>query len=156
MLGVLAKYISDVSVLRRLLLAVASLNPELPAFWEVVIVFATEGKVSRCSLTPEEMKAITENIQVLHASAFQPDCKLQQELISLHLPGKKPLGVVLISPESVCVICGGQIQLKKDRHTSIVFYDANLGAIPGAHYYKFCPKQSCSFTQYYGYYSING
>ena len=156
MLGVLAKHIKDVSVLRRLLFAAAFLNPELPAFWAVVLEFATDGKISRCSVTPEQIKTLTENLQVLNASAFQPDSELQQELISLHLPGKKPLGVILISPVSSCVLCGSELQLRKDRHAPVVLYDMNLGTIPGAHFHKFCPKRLCSFTQYYGYYSTQG
>ena len=46
MLGVLAKYIQDVSVIRRLLFAVVFLTPDLPMYWGVVIEFATAGKVS--------------------------------------------------------------------------------------------------------------
>ena len=52
------------------------LSPELPAFWAVVIEFATERNVSRCSVTAEQIQAITENIQALNSSAFQPDSKL--------------------------------------------------------------------------------
>ena len=132
------------------------LSPELPAFWAVVIEFATEGKVSRCSVTSEQIQAITENIQTLNASAFQPDSKLQQDLISLELPGKKPVGIILISPASECILCGSELQLRKDRHAPVILYDLNLGTIPGAHYHKYCPKRSCSLTQYYGYYSVKG
>ena len=35
MLGVLAKYIQDVSVVRRLLFAVVFLSPDLPMYWQV-------------------------------------------------------------------------------------------------------------------------
>lgn len=153
MLGVLAKYFQDVSVLRRLLFAVAFLSPELPMFWATVVEFATAGKVSKCSVTPDQVRALTENIQALNAAAFETDHALQKELIFLHLPGKKPLGIPLISPSSSCLLCGCQLQLRKDRHAPIVIYDAKYGTIPGAHFHKFCPKRTCSFTQYYGYYS---
>ena len=46
MLGVIAKYIQDVSVIRRLLFTVVFLTPDLPMYWGVVIEFATAGKVS--------------------------------------------------------------------------------------------------------------
>ena len=52
MLGVLAKYFQDVSILRRLLFAVVFLNPELPLFWGVVVEFATysrEGPEDKCN-----------------------------------------------------------------------------------------------------------
>ena len=127
MLSVLAKHIKDVSVLRRLLLAAVFLSPELPAFWAVVLEFATQGEISKCSVTPEQIQTLTENIQVLNASAFKPDCELQKELVSMDIPGKKPLGVVLISPTSSCVYCGSQLQLRKDRHAPVVLYDNKLG-----------------------------
>lgn len=97
-LGVLAKYMKDVSVLQRLLFAVTFLSPELPAFWTVVLKFATEGKLSNCSVTSKQIQAIIENIQAMYASAFAPDPILQQEIICLHLPRKEPVGHVLISP----------------------------------------------------------
>ena len=53
MLGVLAKYFQDITVLRRLLLAVVFLSPELPMFWAVVLEFATEGKIQKSSVTPK-------------------------------------------------------------------------------------------------------
>ena len=109
MLGVLANYMNDVSVLRRLLFAVVFLSPELPALWAVVIEFATEGKVSRCSVTTEQIQAITENIQALNASAFHLDSRLQHELISLELPEKKPVGIILLSLASVCLLCGSEL-----------------------------------------------
>lgn len=156
MLGVLAKHMKDVSVLRRLLFAAVFLSPDLPEFWAVVVEFATEGKISKCSVTPQQVKTLIENIQVLNASAFRPDCELLKELISMDLPGKKPLGVILISPISSCILCGSTLQLRNDRHAPLVLYDINLGTIPGAHFHKFCPKRTCSLTQYYGYYTTQG
>ena len=90
MLGVLAKYFQDVSVLRRLLFAAVFLSPELPMFWEVVVEFATAGKVTKGSVTPDQVRALIENIQALNAAAFEGDDNLQKELIFLKIPGKKP------------------------------------------------------------------
>lgn len=28
-----------------------------------------------------------------------------------------------------------------------------MGSVPGSHYHKYCSNRSCSFTQYYGYYT---
>ena len=156
MLGILAKYIQDVSVLRRLLFAAVFLSPELPMFWGVVVEFATSGSVSKSSITPELAKTLIENIQAFSAAAFETDHALQKELIFLSLPGKKPLGIQLISPSSVCLFCGSQLQLRKDRHAPVVLYDEKYGTIPGAHFHKFCTKRTCSFIQHYGYYSTQG
>ena len=81
MLGVLAKYIQNVSVIRRLLFAVVFLTPDLPMYWGVVIEFATAGKVSKSSVTPDQVKALIENIESLDATAFQTDHALQREMI---------------------------------------------------------------------------
>ena len=153
MLGVLAKYIQDVSVVRRLLFAVVFLTPDLPMYWGVVIEFATAGKVSRSSVTPDQVKALVENIETLDATAFQTDHTLQREMIFLTITGKKPLGIPLISPCTSCLLCGSKLQLRKDRHAPVVIYDMKHGTVPGAHFSKFCPKRTCSFIQYYGYYS---
>ena len=156
MLGVIAKYIQNVSVLRRLLFAAAFLSPDLPMFWGVVIEFATSGEVSKSSVTEEQARVLIENIQVLNAAAFETDSALQKELIFLNLPGIKPLGIPLISPAPSCLLCGSQLQIRKDRHAPIVIYDSKYGTIPGAHFHKFCPKRTCSFIQYYGYYTTEG
>ena len=121
MLGVLAKYFQDISVLRRLLLAVVFLSPELPMFWAVVLEFATEGKIQKSSVTPDQVKALVENIEALNAAAFQTDEALRRELIYHTVSGKKPFGLPLISPVSTCVVCGCNLQLRKDRHAAIVF-----------------------------------
>lgn len=156
MLGVLAKYFKDVSVLRRLLFAAVFLTPELPMFWEVVVEFATGGKVSKSSVTPEQVRAMVENLQALNSAAFDTDVFLQTELMSMTIPGKKPLGYILISPVAICASCGSQLQLRKDRHASVTIYDHRLGTIPGAHFHKLCQKKTCNVAQYYGYYTNKG
>ena len=156
MLGIVAKYIQEVSVLRRLLFAVVFLNPEMPMFWGVVVEFATAGKLSKKAITSDEAKMLVENIQAMNAAAFETDQALQKELIFLSLPGKKPLGIPLISPSSSCLLCGSELQLRKDRPAPIIINDSKCGTIPGAHYHKFCPKRTCSFTQYYCYYTTQG
>lgn len=156
MIGVLAKYIQDVSVLRRLLFAVTFLSPELPMFWGVVVEFATKGEVSKSSITPEQARMLTENIQFLNTAAFDTDHLLQKEMIFLSLPGRKPLGIPLISSASKCLLCGSSLQLRRDRNAPVVMYDSKYGTIPGAHFHKFCTKRTCSFVQYYGYYTTQG
>ena len=81
LLGVLAKYIQDVSVLRRLLFAAAFLSPELPIFLGLVVEFATSGNIYKSSITPELAKTLIENIQAFSAAAFESDHALQKEVI---------------------------------------------------------------------------
>ena len=155
MLGVIAKYIQDVSVLRRLMFAVMFLPPELPDLWNVAIQFATCGKInSKNSMTEEQTKALMENLQELNATAFDSDRILFKHIIAFEIAGK-PLGVPLISSNNVCLQCMGELTLRKDRFAAVVIYDDTTGTIPGSHFHKYCRNQSCSFVQYYGYYSQN-
>ena len=156
MLGVLAKHIQDVYVLRRLLFAVVFLSQDLPMFWGVVLEFATAGKVSKSSITPEHVRILIENLQTFNATAFETDYELHKQLIFLDVPGMKPLGVPLINSTNSCLVCGTKLQLRKDRHAPVVVYDSKYGTIPGAHFHKFCPKHTCSFCQYYGFHTIQG
>ena len=125
-------------------------------FWGVVVEFATSGQVLKSSVAPDQVKALIENIQALNSAAFETDHSLQKELISLSIPGKKPLGYILISSNMTCARCGSQLQLRKDRHALITIYDCRLGTIPGAHFHKLCSKTTCNVTQYYGYYTTKG
>ena len=117
-------------------------------FWGV----ETAGKVQKSSITPDQVKAIVENIQALNSAAFETDNSMFKKLISLDIPGKKPLG--LISPSTTCLRCGSQLKLRKDRHAAVTIYDYKLGTIPGAHFHKICPNRTCSVTQYYGYHTL--
>ena len=153
MLGVVAKHIKDVSVLRRLLFAAKFLPRDMPNFWGAAIEFATAGKVDRNTVDPEIAAALIENIHSFDERAFDTDEALTKELISWMPSPGKPLGVVLISPETTCILCGQSLVLRKDRPTSLVIYDANFGSIPGSHFYKTCSNKLCTLTQYYGYYN---
>ena len=37
-----------------------------------------------------------------------------------------------------------------------VFFDDNMGSIPGTHFHKYCTNRGCGFTQYYRYYTNGG
>ena len=114
----------------------------------MVVEFARAGEVPKSSVSPDQVKAIVENIQALNSTAFET---LQKQLLALNLPGRKPLEYILISPLRMCVKCGNQLKLRKDRHASVTIYD--LGTIPGAHFHKMCTGRTCNVTQYYGYYT---
>ena len=151
MLGTVSKYIKDVSVLRRLLFAVAHLPTDLPNLWGVAVEFATKDQESRDSITKAQAKVLVENIQKLDALAFSTDRKLLGDLVDLEIPNCKPLGLILISDNNKCVQCGSKLQLRKERPSSVVIYDQQMGTIPGSHYHKTCTNRACSVTQFYGY-----
>ena len=150
MLSTFSKYIEDVSVLRKLLFAIAQLPKDLPNLWEIATEFATKNK-GKCSINTETVKVLIENLQVFDSLAFESDQKLFHDL--LEAPLQKPLGLVLMSSHDKCALCESQLRLRKDRPASVVVYDDNMGTIPGSHYHKVCTNRSCSYVQYYGYYT---
>ena len=157
MLDTISKYISDVSVLRRLLFAAASLPGDLPNLWDVAVEFSTRHRGTKCSsITAEEARLLAENLEELDAMAFSMDKQLQKELNNFTITAKKPLGLILISSNKTCTLCNSTLQVRKDRPSSVIIYDHEMGTIPGSHYHKVCSNRSCSFTQSYGYSTVDG
>lgn len=153
MLGAVAKYVKDTSVLRRLLFAVASLPPDLPNLWGFAVQFATRGKESKSVISADQAKVLIENLHELDAAAFASDRQLFQDLVEFQTDTSKPLGVVLISSSEHCLVCESNLKLRKDRPSPVVIYHDDMGTIPGSHYHKYCTNPSCGFVQYYGYYT---
>ena len=158
MLEIVARHLKDVSVLRRLLFAASNLSEEVPNFWGIVVEFATAGKVQCNSIDSDAVAALVNNIHSFDERAFESDASLTHELISLTSAGStcgrtRPLGIVLISPEKRCVICGQTLTLRRDRPACITVYDDNLGPAPGSHFHKICTNKMCDLTQYFGYYT---
>lgn len=130
MLSIVAHHLKDVSVLRRLLFAASHLPREVPNFWGYAVEFATAGKVDRNSIDTDTAAALIENIQSFDGRAFETDESLIRQLIGWTPSAGRPLGIVLISPQVDCPQCGHTLTLRKDRPSSIVVYDENLGSVP--------------------------
>ena len=81
MLALIAKYIKDIPVLRRLLFAVSQLPQDMPNLWGIAVEFATQGKESRNQVISEQVQVFVDNIQALDATAFQTDDVILQELV---------------------------------------------------------------------------
>lgn len=147
--------ISDVSVLRRILFAVAHLPSDCPQLWEIAIHFGTKQKGSRNHITPSQAHILFENLRELNSEAFANDQSLLQELSQHQFPpsSSHSLGIVLISPRTECCKCQTPLSLRSDRPSRIVIYDDRLGTLPGTHYHKYCRKPRCQVHQYYGYHT---
>ena len=150
MLGVLSKYIKDVSVLRKLLFAVTFLPDDLPNRWDIAVQFAYSSH-GVPSISADIAKMLSENIQSLDAQAFVCDEDLHKELQKI--PRDKPLGVVLLSSRDTCVMCHSRLLVRKDRPASIVIYDDRMGTVHGTHFHKYCTNRACGHIHYYGYYT---
>lgn len=151
MLSTFSKHIKDVSVLRKLLFAVSLLPRDLPNIWDLAVEFATTKSKSDATINAETAKILAQNLQELDSLAFESDEKLFHQLLGI--PSQKPLGVVLISSNTRCVLCESKLTVRKDRPSTVIVYDDNIGTVPGSHFHKLCTNRSCGCTQYYGYYT---
>ena len=156
MFRILSEHLKDVSVLRRLLFAATHLPREVPNHLGVAVEFATCGKVERNCITEDLARVIVENIECFDSTAFATDDHLLKQLIAFKPSNSRPLGIVLISPEESCTLCGEKLSLRKDRPALLVIYDDHLGAVAGSHFHKYCSSRTCTLTQYYGYYTVGG
>ena len=70
----------------------------------------------------------------------------------------QPLGIVLVSTNQKCLLCGSGLLVKADRPSKVTVYSDNFGTIDSTHYRKVCKKfrTGCPFVEQYGYYSSGG
>lgn len=146
---------SDVSVLRRLSFAAVTLHRDTPRYWELVASFGFL-KSSGCVIpSSEKIKVLLENVKCLDEDAFDTDSNLLKELIQHEGFQGKSLGIVLISGNHKCKLCGGSLLVRADRPSFPVVYSNDLGTVTGTHFRKYCQNnwKGCPFTQHYGFYT---
>lgn len=144
--------LQDVAILRRILFASAYLPRDLPDYWLAIARFASHGGLS---LESQSVKIAVENLKSINEKAFATDKQLSRELHELHTTpsNPRPLGIILVSSRTKCVLCGGKLLIRNDRGSHIMVYTESFGTVVGTHYHKFCQKfwNGCSYRQYYGY-----
>ena len=149
-----AEYVKDVSVLRRLLFAATFLPEEYPAYWETVCKFAMIDSSS--PLDVHTARLLMENLKVLNKAAFAQDPELTDQIISLPNCKGKPTGIVLMPSQGTCKRCGTKLLLRSDRPSRLTLYTERMGTVPALHYHKYCPNQksACKLVQHYGYVTV--
>ena len=150
-----SRYISDTSVLRRLLFAAATLPEDTPNFWEIVTKFAVAKGTSGPPLQPDQAKLVIDNIIFTDERVLSSDDSLQKELAYMPYGKREHVGVVLMSRKKSCVECGGKLLLRADCPSNVTLYTDSYGTLPAAHYHKYCRnhKKGCGGVQYYGYHT---
>ena len=150
------RVVPDITVLRRILFASAHIPKEMPHYWEEVVGFAYDGIDKKPRI--EEVKVLLENIHCLEQRAFHTDVELLAELHTHKGIQNHPLGVVLISPNTTCQLCGGDLLIRSDRPSTLTLYTDNMGTVLATHFRKYCHnyRKGCSFTQHYSYHSTSG
>ena len=150
----LPQEIQDVTVLRRIIFAVAYLPKEFPHYWLVVSEFANRACKSTNILQPDVVRLAVENLQYVNEKAFVLDKELAQEIHGFTSPtAPYSLGIVLVSSNDTCRLCGSRLLVRNERTSHITIYTEAYGTIVGTHYHKYCQKfrKGCPFRQYYGY-----
>ena len=143
---------SNISVLRRLTFAATAIPKDTPRYWELV----TEFGFQECSISShlsDKVRILLENTTYLEEHAFDKDNELFKELAQMKAFQKHQLGIVLISSNSTCINCGGNLLVRSDRPSFPYLYSDDLGTITCTHFRKYCQNASkgCSFTQHYGF-----
>ncbi len=151
-----SKVTLEVSVLRRLTFAAVNVPDGTPNRWSIISEFAFQHSTQKCSIT--DVRILLENMEFLDNKAFATDSVLMRELHDVKGLKNQPLGVVLISPNTSCKICGGKLLIRADRPSSVTLYSETMGTVPATHFHKYCQnsKKGCQFIQHYGYYSKGG
>ena len=151
----IASSVPDVTVLRRLLFAAVHIPKSAPRYSELVTEIAYDGCEEKPS--PDRTRVLLENIEFLSNKAFDTDSMLLADLVSQKGIQGYPLGIILISENSVCKSCGGKLHVRADRPTFLALYTDDMGTVPGTLSHKYCcnSHKGCTFTQHYGFHSFN-
>ena len=141
-------------MLRRLSFAAYSLHKDTPKYWELATRLSF-AKCSGCAIPINEVKVLVENVQYLDEDAFNTDSDLQRELMRVEGFQGKSLGIVLISANNKCKLCGGDLLVRADRPSFPIIYSDDIGTANGTHFRKYCQNnwKGCSFTQSYGFHT---
>ena len=160
MLKCCGDFTERIEVVRRLTFASAVLPPDLPNYWNTVSSFASAVKRSQdsVSVTPDQAKVFIENLKYLEPDALSNDYRLSVELQLFTGPKGQPLGIVLVSNNQTCLMCGSGLLIKADRPSKVTVYTDLFGTTNGTHYRKICRKfrAGCPFVQHYGHYCRGG
>ncbi|XP_078667555.1 uncharacterized protein LOC144909414 [Branchiostoma floridae x Branchiostoma belcheri] len=154
MLGDIFLGIRDLGVVRRLLF-IKTLIPSGTPNASAIIKWFAQGKTSSSPLSEKLFETVSTNLEVLFPNAFHNDATLFMELQDQCLKSGKPWGGTLISTKEKCRLCGGRLEVAKDKASEVTMYNMCYGTFFGMKYPKIC-AQKCRFVQYYGYYTING
>lgn len=112
----------EIAVLRKLLFASVNIPKQTPHYWEELIEFAYNGRVDKPP-DAEKVRVLLENMELLDQMAFTTDDDLKAELLThKSCIRDKPLGVILISHNSTCKLCGGKLVVRSDRPSYITLY----------------------------------
>jgi len=152
---ILNRALGDAAVLHRLCFAARTLPVGSPNYWETVANFSIIGKPGY-SVTGFEAKVFIENLKYLNPGVFECDVELMKQLVRIPKHSTRDqeyIGMVLVSPVELCIICGYKLSIRQDRLVCAVIYDDYLGSMPALHYTRYCRRKGCSLQQHYGYYT---
>ena len=141
----------DISILKRLSFAASFLPKDTPRYWDFVTRFGFQNSTNTTSI--EKVKTFLDNVQYIDEKAFKSEDNLLKELTTLSGFDGHQLGIVLISTNKVCRMCGGKLLARADRPSFPYLYSDRLGSVTCTHFRKYCQNSNrgCSYTQHYGF-----
>ena len=93
-----SQFVKDVSVVRRLQFAARFSPKTMPNYWDHITAFSQETKAHRNSLTPENVRLLIENLEVIDQGAFASDKELTKEIVMMAKPGTDALLDIILIP----------------------------------------------------------
>ena len=100
---------SDISAVGRLSFAAATLHRDTPGYWDLVCGFGFINLPACPKPSSDKVKVFLENVKYLEDNAFASDVNLSKELMEQKGFLGRPLGIVLISSNNKCGLCGGSL-----------------------------------------------
>lgn len=141
----------DISVLTRLCFAAKYLNKETPRYWEFVKAIGFKSMDRKPD--SKQVEIFMQNLQYLDSDALEVNQSLVQQMQQLEGFQGHPLGIVLLSANNICRLCGGNLLVRADRPSFPVIHQELQGTTCGTHFRKYCQNnhKGCSFMQHYGF-----
>ena len=99
----------NISVLRKLCFTAKYLNKVTPKYWDFVKAFSMDVKPNN-----KQVEIFIQNLQYLDNNAFEVDYSLLQQIQQLEGFQGHPLGIVLLSANNTCRLCGGSLLFRAD------------------------------------------
>lgn len=106
----------DISVLRRVLLAAGQVPRDIPSFWDLVTSFGFKKATEKP--TTEKVRVLVQNTQLLDYETLILDEELFRELVQHEGFDGHPL----VSSNSICKDCGGNLLVRADRPSFLMGY----------------------------------
>lgn len=114
-----SKLCQDICILKRLSFVAKYLNKETPMYWDFVKAFGFKSMDRKPD--SKQVEIFMQN-QYLDSDALEGEQSLLQQMQQLEGFQGHSLGIVLLSANSTCWLCGGSLLVRADRPSFPMIY----------------------------------